>query len=516
MAERLNGMPASGKWDWETDVAIAGYGFGGAITAIVAHDAGAQVLLLEKASHPGGNSLVSGGGIVLADDADQAFAYLQATSGGRTDEDVLRAFADGLANMEDFLKQLAQAAGVELSYAERGRGGTYPFPGGDTLWNVKIAPIPGFTGYEWAVGLRAGARLWKVVSDNVAMRPGITVHVRTPVRRLVTSVDGTVLGLVAEQDGREIAVRARRAVVLATGGFENDPELKAQSFECQPVYAVCTLTNTGDGIRMAQKAGAALWHMWHFHGGYGFKFPEFPFAFRHAFRGPRKEDAKMPWIVVDKYGRRFMDEYPPAVQDTGARPLEWYDADRQEFPRIPCYLILDEKGRRAGPLADTIMNSDQAQYAWSEDNEAEIARGWLRRAPTLADLAADLGLPAAAVEATVARWNAHCAAGNDPDYGRLPGTMMPIDTPPYYGIVAWPIVSNTQGGPRHDAQQRILDAFGQPIPRLYAVGELGSLFGHLYLEAGNNAECFSSGRIAGRLAAAETPWEETLLAGAPR
>src|SRR4051794_41847038 len=97
MAAALNGMPASGTWDWETDVDIAGYGFGGAITAIVAHDAGAQVLLLEKATHPGGNSLVSGGGIVLADDAGQAYDYMHTTSGGRTREGVLGVLARGTA-----------------------------------------------------------------------------------------------------------------------------------------------------------------------------------------------------------------------------------------------------------------------------------------------------------------------------------------------------------------------------------------------------------------------------------
>jgi succinate dehydrogenase/fumarate reductase flavoprotein subunit len=513
MGEQPNGTPARGSWDWESDVVIAGYGFGGAITAIAAHDAGAQVLLLEKAIHPGGNSLVSGGGLSMAYDAEQALAYLLTTSGGRTDEAVLRAFAQGLTELEPFLLELARAAGVQVQYAEQNLGGTYPFPGGETIWFMKMAPIPGFDGYPWAVGLRAGARLWKVVSDNVAMRPAITVHTSTPVSRLITGADGAVLGLFAEHEGREIAIKARRAVVLATGGFENDPELRTQYFECQPVYPVCTLSNTGDGIRMAQKVGAALWHMWHFHGGYGFKFPEFPFAFRHPFRGPRRPDAQMPWIAVDKHARRFMDEYPPAPQDTGARALEYYDADRQEFPRIPCYLIFDEKGRRAGPIADTIINSEEHHYIWSEDNEAEIARGWLRRAPSLAALATDLGLPTDALEASVAQWNEHCAAGADPAHGRLPGTLMTIDTPPYYGIPAWPIVSNTQGGPVHNAEQRVLDPFGQPIPRLFAVGELGSLFGHLYLEAGNNAECFVGGRIAGRLAAAEMPWAESLLAG---
>ena len=134
---------------------------------------------------------------------------------------------------------------------------------------------------------------------------------------------------------------------MASGGFENNDEMKRNYFEAMPVYTLFG-GNTGDGIRMAQDVGADLWHMWHFHGSYGFKYPEFPLAFRHCWRGPRKADWIMPWICVDKYGRRFMNEYPPAVQDTGHRAIEFYDADKQEFPRIPTYLIFDENGRKLG------------------------------------------------------------------------------------------------------------------------------------------------------------------------
>jgi succinate dehydrogenase/fumarate reductase flavoprotein subunit len=86
--------------------------------------------------------------------------------------------------------------------------------------------------------------------------------------------------------------------------------------------------------------------------------------------------------------------------------------------------------------------------------------------------------------------------------------MMPIEIPPYYCIEAWPIITNTQGGPVHNTRQQIVDPYGDAIPRLYGAGEMGSMFGHLYLLAGNNAECFIGGEIAGRNAAAEAPWTE--------
>ena len=96
-----------------------------------------------------------------------------------------------------------------------------------------------------------------------------------------------------------------------------------------------------------------------------------------------------------------------------------------------------------------------------------------------------------------------CAsAASDEDFARPAGSMTPIKTPPYYGAPVWATLSNTQGGPVHDAEQRIIDVYGKPIPRLYAAGELGSSFGHLYLSGGNIAECFVTGRIAGSNAAA--------------
>ena len=114
---------------------------------------------------------------------------------------------------------------------------------------------------------------------------------------------------------------------------------------------------------------------------------------------------------------------------------------------------------------------------------------------------------ATAVEGSVARWNALCRLGRDEDFGRPPGSMMPIATAPFYGAPVWATLSNTQGGPVHDAEQRIIDVYGAPIPRLYAAGELGSSFGHLYLSGGNIAECFVTGRIAGRNVAAAGSWE---------
>ena len=491
------------KWDKEADVVVVGYGFAGGIAAIAAHDCGARVLLLEKMPHPGGISILSGGGIAFARNAESAFQYLKRTCNGTTPDEVLWPVARGMVGIIDWVRELAKVSGTEPTESEIRGHGTYPFPGSDDIDSVKLKDFPAYSVFPWAKGLRGGARLFKMVYDNVNLRK-IEVMLSTPVQRLIASPDGEILGVATQDTGKEIKIKAKKAVIVTTGGFENNETMKLQYFEAQPVYPVY-LGNTGDGILMAQKAGAALWHMWHFHGGYGFKYPEFPFAIRHVWAGPRNENRKMIWIAVDRFGKRFMDEYPPAPQDTGARPLEYYDADLQDYPRIPCYLIFDEEGRKLGPVAMVMVNDERYHYQWSDDNLTEVEKGWILRGKNLEEIAVKIKVNLEILNSTVERWNSHCARGTDEDFSRPPKTMMPILTPPFYAMEAWPIVSNTQGGPVHDPNQRVLDPMGQPIPRLYVAGEISSIFGHLYLEAGNITECFVGGRIAGRNAAKETP-----------
>jgi succinate dehydrogenase/fumarate reductase flavoprotein subunit len=265
---------------------------------------------------------------------------------------------------------------------------------------------------------------------------------------------------------------------------------------------------------MAQAVGADLWHMWHFHGCYAFKHPDpdFPFALRVKRLpdwNPAKKneaDVKMVWIIVDQNGRRYMNECPPYSQDTSHRPMHFMDSETMSHPRIPSYLITDERGRRTYQLADVRTNDHHYAYDWSEDNTKELELEILKRADSIERLADEIGVDPLVLKGSIERWNALCDRGVDEDHGRPAGTMMKIDQPPYVFGQVWPTVSNTQGGPVHNAKQQIIDVAGKPIPRLYAAGELGSSFGHLYLSGGNIAECFVTGWVAGREAAALEPW----------
>ncbi|MCC6531921.1 MAG: FAD-binding protein [Burkholderiales bacterium] len=497
------------QYDESYDVVVVGFGFAGGVAAIAAADAGARTLLAEKMSIGGGISICAGGGLRIAADADEAYRYLCATNAGATPQPLLRHFAEEMTRLVPYVQGLSKVNGANVVVRER--AANYPFPGYDTFSFLEIDSIPGFdarAAYPHAHSLRAGPNVFKVVEDNVRSRP-IEVRMSCAARRLVTASGGRIDGIELEHAGRRVRVRCERGVVLACGGFEASAAMQRQYWQLHPVLPAATLGNTGDGVRMAQAAGADLWHMWHLHGSYGFRHPDpaYPFGIRTKrlpdwTPGVRAPEAKMSWILLDRDARRFTNEYQPYVQDTGHRPLDRYDPDQQRFSAIPAYLLVDDVGRALYPLARSIINDpDHQPYEWSQDNLREVDTGLLQRARSVEELARLMRVPRAALAETLDTWNGLCASGAPDPLGRLPATRMPIATPPFYFGEVWPVVSNTQGGPVHDERQRVLNPFGEPIPGLYVAGELGSIWGHLYLSGGNLAECFITGRIAGEQAA---------------
>jgi succinate dehydrogenase/fumarate reductase flavoprotein subunit len=481
-------------------VAIVGFGFAGGVAAIAAHDAGARVTIHEKCAVPGGISVCSAGGLRIADNADDALAYLTATNAGTSSAEELATLARGMTELADYARELCEPVGGRIGI--RPSPANYPFPGYKTFGFAYVDALADFdagAAYPHVRGAAEGARLFEAVRRNVVRR-GIEIRTGARVERL------TARGL--RVDGTELEADA---VVLACGGFEADPELQRQYWPLQPVLSAAVAFNTGDGVRMGQAAGAGLRHMWHYHGSYGFKHPHpsYPFGIRLK-RLPDwnpadglRDDVAMSWILLDRDGARFMNEYEPYMQDTGHRPLERYDTTRQRYARLPAALLVDAEGRKRYPLSAPTWNdaSVAARYAGASPRDFDAAI--LAEDPTLDAVAARHALDPAILTRAVAAWNDACTAGRDTAFGRPPGSMVTIRTAPFSSAPVWPIVSNTQGGLAHDATQRVLDAFGAPIPGLYVAGELGSVFGHLYMSGGNIAECFVGGRIAGRAAATE-------------
>jgi hypothetical protein len=211
-------------------------------------------------------------------------------------------------------------------------------------------------------------------------------------------------------------------------------------------------------------------------------------------------------IVVGPDGRRFTDEKYKTRH--GKIPVNgrWLSLATP----CPMFLIFDHTMFSAGPLYDKHPSHGWTQiverYEWSEDNSVELAKGWIQRADNVAALASIVGLDPTALVDSIERWNRHALAKHDADFGRRL-MMAPIINGPFYAIELSPSMLNTQGGPRRNEKAQIVRPDGTPIPRLYSAGELGSIYSYLYQGTGNIGECLAFGRISGRNAAAETPWE---------
>lgn len=478
--------------DIETDVIVVGYGYAGASAAISAHDAGSDVVILEKMARPGGNSRVSGGICAIprpTADAIRGFsAYLKALCFGTTPPDLVDALVAESLTLVDWLAELGGGFGIPDQVIA---SGTYPC--------AKHGPA--FPGLALGAGTfdfyrvrdKAGASpalaLWNLLADNVTER-AIDVRLGAAAEELLTD-DGAVTGVAAVIDGTRVVLRARKAVVMTCGGFENDAFLKADNFPPMGLGFAGTPGNTGDGIRMVQKIGGAMWHMTRASTVPGFQAPGFEAAFGIFLPGAG-------FIYTDKYSRRFVNETGIEMHDFG-RVFAEFDAESAEFPRIPVWAVFTEEVRQAGPITWP-CGYNQDVYTWSADNSAEIERGWIVRADSVAELAERLGGSAQVLEETLATYNSACVSGADPAFGRSSDTLTPVH-PPYYAIPMHPVVLNTQGGAKRDARAQIVDARGEPIPRLYSAGEFGSIWGYLYQGSSNITECLAVGRIAGRNAA---------------
>jgi hypothetical protein len=155
-------------WDLETNVVVVGAGGAGLVTAINARDGGADVLVLEKMP------LV--GGIKAVLDEQAAIDYLTATQGGRVNQSLIETFARGMKEIPGYLKALADAVGASVERIDEGHSGIYDFPGRETIVSLRVADIPGFSGYDWTYTGKNlyGQRFFKVLLDNAERRGGPT------------------------------------------------------------------------------------------------------------------------------------------------------------------------------------------------------------------------------------------------------------------------------------------------------------------------------------------------------
>jgi len=565
-------LPA--KWDYTADVVVVGAGDAAMAAAITAHDAGASVIVLEKTTkeYSGGNSKVAGNMFWAPLDATLGAQYIQGMrQGDISDAEVFPVLAQGLQQNLTWIQSLgAMAPQFDSTYAAPPNPSAFgphtELPGSETYRAYSInSADPNYGGYGQTPGATGGGRLWKLLLDNVVKR-GINIMYSTPATDLIQNGNTKeILGVVAKSGGSTINIKANKAVVLACGSYEFDFDMQKWFLPLQPLYGEGTPANTGDGIKMAQKAGAGIWHMKATLGASPnvMIVPDYPIVSADGMNtGIIPISCKANgFIWVDKWGNRYDNEaltpnpsntyyttQPPHGLTTSPAHIEhketqfnWYLAD---WDRCPSWIIFDDKTRAAGPLmAAPVVQplpgsmlpaaTNQKQtgsawfgwhtgFTWSSDNSAEIAKGWILKANTISDLAAAIKadpdnrapyiaynqglMDAATLQATVTKYNGYCAAKLDSDFGRAAAYLVPVSTPPYYAVKAWSGTTNQNGGPIRGVDCHVLTPNKQPIPRLYSAGECGSWWGYMYSSGGNLGECMVTGRIAGKNASAETSW----------
>ena len=459
-------------WDEETDVAVIGSGYAGLAAAVEACNAGSEVVILEKMAYYGGNSIISGGGYCSSDSK----LKLREKLGLGEDSWQL--------HMQDTIK-----GGANLSLPDLVEVLTKNAPGGLDMFvdlGVQYADtLPLMGGHSAYRSYLTVNNKGKELSDplkNSALSKGAELRLNTAVTRIWRfDADSPVLGVGIESGGVAKNLRVRRALVVASGGFARDLEMR-QKYNPE-LTAAYNCSNhrgaTGECIRFAQDIGADVIHM-----NYVQLFPT-----ANPANGLLDKYALSAYsgtgfgiINVNKKGCRFTNELGGRDEVSGAQISSC---------EKPTYSVLNK----------TIFDAlDVPQNAINEG----IAAGRIVASETVAGLAGELGM--SLLPETIEAHNGYIRDLKDPEFGKqMSPHMLQITQGPYYAIPQWPTVHFCMGGLRFDAGARVLDMNGSPIPRLYAAGECcGGIHGANRLAGNAITECIVFGRIAGMGAGGET------------
>jgi succinate dehydrogenase/fumarate reductase flavoprotein subunit len=508
-------------------VVVVGSGAAGLAAALAAAGEGADVVVLERAAAVGGTTAMSGGvawmpghgrssASAARDSAEEALAYLCGLARGDVDVELMRAFVSDAARVAGEIEARTPIEWEVLAHWPDYRG-ELPgaSPGGRSMWPRPLRaapsvearvqgafdqPSPAAAGPASTAGAPGDGT---PANDGVVLRGHVRgralcagllagvleagVDVRTGVRaeRLVTA-GGAVTGVVAGGEPR-----AGR-VVLASGGFQHDAALAATHLAGPGVAPMGPSGCAGDGLHMAEAAGAALANMAEGWWMPAMHVPGEVFDGTPHYRPLHGERAQPGAIMVDGAGRRFVDEaqnygdvgramrrHLGAATPARAAVARATSASAAPGPDGPgpgpagtgsCWLVFDAAYRRRYPVGP--LPPGGADPAW------------LVRAPDIAGLARATGMETEVLENCVARFNAGAARGEDPEFGRGtypydrwigdPGaphpTLAPLDEAPFFALAVHLGCMGTKGGPRTDDRGRVLAPSGAPVPGLYAAG----------------------------------------------
>ena len=480
-------VPSDEHWDDEYDVIVIGSGTG-LLAALMAAKVGKRVLIVEKNSAPGGNSIVSGGVLWipnnrvmqregLRDSRDAARRYIEKLSQGQSSDELIDAFIDNGPDMLDYL-EANTAMTFRVSKLMGDVADYHPEWPGALRKGRSVEPV------QPQVALAGGILVGDML--QAALAAGATLLTDCPAEALhsVQQEEGQrrVTGVSIRRDGRPQNVRAREAVLMASGGFERNWEMKKHFLRGPSPYTLGTETNTGDGIRMGMALGAALSNM---NEAWGLSVYKGDAEANGQSRGGISLSAQIErrnagCIVVNRHGQRFCNE--AADYDVTWRSYhDWENWGDLGYRNLPAFQLFDQGYREHYPLAGRTAD--------------EALPDWVQQADTLEALADKLGIDAGGLTATVERFNRFAAEGKDPDFhrgesaydtygsGDPRSTLGPLSKGPFYGAEVSPADIGTCGGLKVNGKAEVLDVFDQPIAGLYAsgnttgVGSPGALYG---------------------------------------
>jgi len=550
-------------WDTTVDLVIVGSGGGGMVAALTAADAGASALVLEKQELVGGSTAMSGGILWVPDNPvmradgvpdsyEDALAHFEAVVGDvgpASSPERRHAFLTAGPEMVSFL----QGRGVSFVYCpgysdyysnakgghDEGRGiEPVPFDGrvlGEWLGRLQpgLAQSLGLavmtnearalSNYNrsiraFAVSARVVLRTYlarirrqalltngaSLIAQmlSIALADGIPLWTEAPLEDLIVE-GGRVVGVRSVRAGTPVMVRAREGVLLASGGFAHNAEMRQEYGGDQPNRARWSISNpgdTGEVIKMAMRLGAKIDLMdeaWWLPSPRTGRFGQS--TLDQARQRPRT-------MYVDAAGQRFVNESNSYMEVGKAM----YARDKTSRA-VPCWLIFDDRYRK--------------RYAHQRSRPGRFPRkllesGMLKQAWTLNDLAHMCDIDPAGLSETVERFNQNAARGVDPDYGRgesaynralgdpnhkVHPCLGPIDEPPYYAVQVVPGDIGTCGGLVTNEHAQVLDQDDRPIGGLYATGNgTATVMGRHYLGPGASiANTMVFGYVAARHAVGE-------------
>jgi 3-oxosteroid 1-dehydrogenase len=542
-------------WQVEADVVVVGSGGAGAVAALAANAGKAKVVVVEKSDKFGGTTAVSGGvvwvprnkhmpEVGITDSLDEAIGYVTRLADGKSDPALIRRWLEAAPEMIEFVEAHSaiafQALGKYPDYHPEFAGGR---PGGRSLdpglfkttelgaWKDKLrrSPVFGMTAMsvteatEWGVFAKPSALPFKLLGQRfkeglvcyggalaggllkALLDRGIEPMLSTAVDELIVGDDDRVVGVRAQQNGKEILIGARKGVVLASGGFEWDAELCRRFLGGPLTHPNTPPSNSGDGLRMAMSVGADLGNMSEAWWCPSLAIPGEEYDKKPLHRGDFATRSLPHSMIVNRRGARFVNE--AQNYNDLMKGFFTFDPVAYERPHLPAWIVIDSQYLE--------------RYALLTYVPGMPIPDWLITAPTLDELAGKIDVDARGLAATVARFNRFAVEGADPDFHRGESVydhfygdpehkpnpnLGTIEKAPFYAIQVHPGAIGTKGGARIDGDARVLRPDGTPIAGLYAAGNAAAgVTGAGYPGAGSTiSAAMTFGYLAGRHATRPT------------